>query len=215
MLPDFQPGRVVPGQQSGDTASCSTPGTSPGGGTGCWPWSRRSGWSGCWTTCSRRTGCCRLRHPGASPPGTATTRSASRSAAIGCLGRLRTRRIHHQSVRREFQLARARSGCRSTCCWWRRCATTTSLRRARSRWNTRPGRASGCVAAAADDISRRLTSIFLPGPDGRRPVHGWYDLLATDPRWRDNIPFHEYFHGDTGWAWVPSTRPAGPRWSRI
>jgi hypothetical protein len=29
-------------------------------------------------------------------------------------------------------------------------------------------------------------------------VHGWYDLLATDPRWRDNIPFHEYFHGDTG-----------------
>ena len=41
-------------------------------------------------------------------------------------------------------------------------------------------------------------SIFLPGPDGRRPVHGWYDLLATDPRWKDNIPFHEYFHGDTG-----------------
>ena len=54
------------------------------------------------------------------------------------------------------------------------------------------------LAAAADDISRRLMSIFLPGPDGRRPVHGWYDLLATDPRWKDNIPFHEYFHGDTG-----------------
>jgi hypothetical protein len=54
------------------------------------------------------------------------------------------------------------------------------------------------LTAAADDISRRLTSIFLPGKDGRRPVHGWYDLLATDPRWKDNIPFHEYFHGDTG-----------------
>jgi hypothetical protein len=54
------------------------------------------------------------------------------------------------------------------------------------------------LTAAADDISRRLLSIFLPGPDGRRPVHGWYDLLATDPRWKDNIPFHEYFHGDTG-----------------
>ncbi len=54
------------------------------------------------------------------------------------------------------------------------------------------------LGAAADDISRRLVSIFLPGPDGRRPVHGWYDLLATDPRWKDNIPFHEYFHGDTG-----------------
>ncbi len=54
------------------------------------------------------------------------------------------------------------------------------------------------LSAAADDISHRLISIFLPGPDGRRPVHGWYDLLATDPRWKDNIPFHEYFHGDNG-----------------
>jgi hypothetical protein len=54
------------------------------------------------------------------------------------------------------------------------------------------------LSAAADDIARRLVSIFLPGPDGRRPVHGWYDTLATDPRWKDNIPFHEYFHGDTG-----------------
>ena len=54
------------------------------------------------------------------------------------------------------------------------------------------------LAAAADDISDRLVSIFLPGANGRRPVHGRYDLLATDPRWKNNIPFHEYFHGDTG-----------------
>ena len=54
------------------------------------------------------------------------------------------------------------------------------------------------VGEAADATARRIISIFLPGPDGRRPVHGWYDLLATDPRWKDNIPFHEYFHGDTG-----------------
>ena len=52
--------------------------------------------------------------------------------------------------------------------------------------------------AAADDLVRRLVSIFVPGPDGRRPVHGANDIIATDPRWRDNIPFHEYFHGDTG-----------------
>jgi hypothetical protein len=50
----------------------------------------------------------------------------------------------------------------------------------------------------ADDLTERLLSIFLRGPDGRRPVHGGYDILATDPRWRDLIPFHEYFHGDTG-----------------
>ncbi|WP_430869175.1 MGH1-like glycoside hydrolase domain-containing protein [Demequina aurantiaca] len=54
------------------------------------------------------------------------------------------------------------------------------------------------VREAADDVSRRLVSIFLPGADGRRPVHGWYDKMATDPRWKDNLPFHEYFHGDTG-----------------
>jgi hypothetical protein len=61
---------------------------------------------------------------------------------------------------------------------------------------------------AAADIVRRLVSIFLPGPDGRRPVHGGYDLLATDPRWRDNIPFHEYFHGDTG-AGLGATHQTG------
>ena len=66
----------------------------------------------------------------------------------------------------------------------------------------------------ADDLVRRLVSIFVPGPDGRRPVHGANDILATDPRWRDNIPFHEYFHGDTGQGSAPSTRPAGRLWSR-
>jgi len=53
------------------------------------------------------------------------------------------------------------------------------------------------LAEAADDLVDRLVSIFLPGPDGRRPAHGPSDLLATDPRWRDNVSFYEYFHGDT------------------
>jgi mannosylglycerate hydrolase MGH1-like protein len=50
----------------------------------------------------------------------------------------------------------------------------------------------------ADDLSRRLTHIFLRGPDGRRPVFGTNDIFQTDPHWRDFVPFHEYFHGDTG-----------------
>jgi hypothetical protein len=49
----------------------------------------------------------------------------------------------------------------------------------------------------AADLSRRLESIFLPGPDGRRPVFG-DDPRAMDPLWRDNLLFYEYFHGDTG-----------------
>jgi hypothetical protein len=50
----------------------------------------------------------------------------------------------------------------------------------------------------ADDLSRRLVDLFLLDGDGRRPVHGQQELFQTDPRWRDLIPFHEYFHGDTG-----------------
>ncbi len=50
----------------------------------------------------------------------------------------------------------------------------------------------------AVELSRRLTRIFLRGPDGRRPVFGTHDALQSDPHWRDYILFHEYFHGDTG-----------------
>jgi hypothetical protein len=40
--------------------------------------------------------------------------------------------------------------------------------------------------------------LFLRGSDGRRPVLGNDPRLQHDPRFRDHIPFHEYFHGDTG-----------------
>ncbi len=54
------------------------------------------------------------------------------------------------------------------------------------------------LVEVVDDLSRRLTAIFVPGPDGRRPVHGRFDRFHTDPDWRSLIPFHEYFHGETG-----------------
>jgi hypothetical protein len=50
----------------------------------------------------------------------------------------------------------------------------------------------------AGELSCRLTHIFLRGEDGRRHVLGASDLPQGDPNWRDYIPFHEYFHGDTG-----------------
>ena len=50
----------------------------------------------------------------------------------------------------------------------------------------------------AAEISRRLARIFLRGPDSQRPVFGNLEKFQTDPHWRDNIPFHEYFNGDTG-----------------
>jgi hypothetical protein len=52
--------------------------------------------------------------------------------------------------------------------------------------------------AVADDIADRLIALFREDPDGRRPVHGRYEKFHKDPGWHDAIPFHEYFHGDTG-----------------
>ncbi|MHB8732968.1 MAG: MGH1-like glycoside hydrolase domain-containing protein [bacterium] len=54
------------------------------------------------------------------------------------------------------------------------------------------------LSAIADDLSNRLTRIFLRDAQGRRPVFGGNERFQTDPHWRDYIPFHEYFHGDTG-----------------
>jgi hypothetical protein len=54
------------------------------------------------------------------------------------------------------------------------------------------------LAQVADEIAKRLTGIFLERPDGTRPVFGGYELFQRDPAWHDLIPFHEYFHGDTG-----------------
>ena len=50
----------------------------------------------------------------------------------------------------------------------------------------------------ADDLSRRLIGTFLQDERGRRPVFGDNELSNHDPFWRDLLPFHEYFHGDTG-----------------
>src|SRR5438876_9030135 len=50
----------------------------------------------------------------------------------------------------------------------------------------------------ANELSRRLSSIFLPNENGERPCHGKIDKYATDPHWRDLVLFNEYFHGDSG-----------------
>ncbi|MGV1009543.1 MAG: MGH1-like glycoside hydrolase domain-containing protein [Dermatophilaceae bacterium] len=52
--------------------------------------------------------------------------------------------------------------------------------------------------AIGEDLEDRLISIFLVGPDGRRPCFGWVERLQTDPAWKDNLVFNEYFHGDNG-----------------
>jgi hypothetical protein len=60
----------------------------------------------------------------------------------------------------------------------------------------------------AQDLRARLVSIFMVGPDGRRPCFGGTEKLQTDPAWKDNIFFNEYFHGDNG-AGLGATHQTG------
>ena len=48
------------------------------------------------------------------------------------------------------------------------------------------------------EIARRLEALFARTTLGLRPVFGDVEKFQHDPHWRDHIPFHEYFHGDTG-----------------
>ena len=50
----------------------------------------------------------------------------------------------------------------------------------------------------AEEVTRRLSAIFLRDKDGRRPVHGGARKFQDDPHWRDYVLFYEYFHGDNG-----------------
>jgi hypothetical protein len=60
----------------------------------------------------------------------------------------------------------------------------------------------------AQDLTDRIVSIWLPGPDGRRPLYGGTERLQTDPAWKDNLVFNEYFHGDNG-AGLGATHQTG------
>lgn len=52
--------------------------------------------------------------------------------------------------------------------------------------------------SVADGLARRLTGLLVRDRGGRRAVFGDNEYFQTDPHWRDLVPFHEYFHGDTG-----------------
>ena len=50
----------------------------------------------------------------------------------------------------------------------------------------------------AQEITRRLSAIFLRDAEGRHPVFGDTQKFQKDPHWRDYLLFNEYFHGDNG-----------------
>ncbi|MCK6543812.1 glucosidase [bacterium] len=54
------------------------------------------------------------------------------------------------------------------------------------------------LTAIADDLSKRLTRIFLRNDQGQRPIFGDIAKFQKDPFFKDYILFYEYFHGDNG-----------------
>ncbi|HVJ87859.1 MAG TPA: glucosidase [Caulifigura sp.] len=50
----------------------------------------------------------------------------------------------------------------------------------------------------AAELSKRLTTLFLPDSKGARPAHGADGRYSDDPHWKDLILFYEYFDGDNG-----------------
>ena len=50
----------------------------------------------------------------------------------------------------------------------------------------------------AREIATRLTRLFLPDAQGRRPCHGGEERYHAAPAWRDLVLFYEYFHPETG-----------------
>jgi mannosylglycerate hydrolase MGH1-like protein len=54
------------------------------------------------------------------------------------------------------------------------------------------------LGEVADELERRLVSLFLPDARGHRPAHGGAARYADDPAFKDLVLFYEYFHGDNG-----------------
>jgi hypothetical protein len=54
------------------------------------------------------------------------------------------------------------------------------------------------LGEVANELERRLLRLFLLDAQDRRPVYGEVARFQQDRAWRDHLPFHEYFHGDTG-----------------
>ena len=50
----------------------------------------------------------------------------------------------------------------------------------------------------ADELHRRLGSLFLPDEEGSRPCHGSNKIFTENPHWNQLVLFHEYFHGESG-----------------
>lgn len=54
------------------------------------------------------------------------------------------------------------------------------------------------LSEVADELSTRMTALFLKRDDGSRAFQGRDQELFRKPDWTDHLWFHEYFHADDG-----------------
>lgn len=54
------------------------------------------------------------------------------------------------------------------------------------------------IKEAADELTKRLTNIFIKDSTGRRALFGDNDKFQQDENFKDYLFFNEYFHGDNG-----------------
>lgn len=54
------------------------------------------------------------------------------------------------------------------------------------------------IKEIADELSNRISKLFLKDSEGRRPIYGNNNKFQDDPNFKDYLLFYEYFHGDNG-----------------
>jgi hypothetical protein len=54
------------------------------------------------------------------------------------------------------------------------------------------------LGQVADELTHRLSRLFLKNHRDERPANGDSPLMQHDPHFRDLIGFYEHFHGDSG-----------------
>ena len=150
---------------------------------------------------SRRTACARCR--------SATRTTRTRSRASTARGSTTSRPSRRRRCSAATRTGAGRSGCRSTTSRSASSSSTSASSATTSRSSTRPARASSARSARSRRTSPTGSSRSgCPGADGRRPLYGGTERLQTDPAWKDNLFFNEYFHGDNG-AGLGATHQTG------
>lgn len=54
------------------------------------------------------------------------------------------------------------------------------------------------LANVADELQHRVIHLFARDYEGNRAINGGSEKLNKDPHFRDYVPFHEFFHADSG-----------------